>query len=63
LRRFQLLRRELQDLGIEPERFQLEWISASEGEKVKSVINNMVAAVRSWGRSICRAGRCNGTRN
>jgi 2,4-dienoyl-CoA reductase-like NADH-dependent reductase (Old Yellow Enzyme family) len=28
-------------MGIEDDRFRLEWISASEGEKVKLVINDM----------------------
>jgi F420-non-reducing hydrogenase iron-sulfur subunit len=42
LRRFALLRRMLKDLGIPEERFRLEWISAAEGEKVKTVINDMV---------------------
>ena len=42
LRRFELLKRMLKDLGIAEERFRLEWISAAEGEKVKSVINDMV---------------------
>lgn len=42
LRRFELLQRLLKDLGIPEERFRLEWISAAEGEKVKSVINDMV---------------------
>lgn len=49
LRRFELLRRMLRDLGIEDERFRLEWISASEGEKVRSVVNDMVAKVRELG--------------
>jgi F420-non-reducing hydrogenase iron-sulfur subunit len=49
LRRFHLLQRMLSDMGIEPERFRLEWISASEGDKVKSVINDMVEKVRALG--------------
>ena len=49
LRRFRLLRRVLRDLGIEEERFRLEWISASEGEKVKRVINDMVEKVEALG--------------
>jgi len=42
LRRYQSLKRILNDMGIESERFRLEWISASEGEKVKTVVNDMV---------------------
>ncbi len=49
LRRFQLLRRMLRDLGIEEARLRLEWISAAEGEKVKTVMNDMVAKVRALG--------------
>lgn len=49
LRRFQMLKRLLHDLGIEEQRVRLEWISASEGERVKSVINEMVEQVRALG--------------
>lgn len=49
LRRFRLLKRILKELGIEEERFRLEWISASEGDKVKAVINDMVDKVRALG--------------
>jgi F420-non-reducing hydrogenase iron-sulfur subunit len=46
LRRVVLLRRVLREMGIEDERFRLEWISASEGEKVARVIREMTEAVR-----------------
>ncbi len=49
LRRFQMLKRLLHDLGIEAQRVRLEWISASEGERVKMVINEMVEQVRTLG--------------
>jgi F420-non-reducing hydrogenase iron-sulfur subunit len=49
LRRFQLLKRMLKDMGIEEERVRLEWISAAEGEKVKTVINDMVQKVTALG--------------
>jgi F420-non-reducing hydrogenase iron-sulfur subunit len=49
LRRYHLLRRLLAEFGIEQERFRLEWISASEGERVKTVINDMVEKVRALG--------------
>jgi len=49
LRRYHLLKRTLADLGIEADRFRLEWISASEGDKVRSVVNDMVAKVRALG--------------
>lgn len=49
LRRFRLLRRMLEDLGIESERVRLEWISAAEGEKVKAVMNEMTAQLKALG--------------
>ena len=49
LRRFQLLKRMLVDMGIEAGRVRLEWISAAEGEKVKRVINEMTETVRQLG--------------
>ena len=49
LRRYELLKRMLVDMGIEPERLRLEWISAAEGDKVKSVINDMVEKVKALG--------------
>jgi F420-non-reducing hydrogenase iron-sulfur subunit len=49
LRRYRMLQRMLKDMGIEEDRCRLEWISASEGDKVKSVINDMVDKVRKLG--------------
>lgn len=49
LRRFSMLQRVLQDMGIEQKRVRLEWISAAEGEKVKRVINEMVEEIRKLG--------------
>jgi F420-non-reducing hydrogenase iron-sulfur subunit len=48
-RRIRMLRRVLADMGIEADRFRLEWISASEGEKVKLVINDMAEKVKALG--------------
>ncbi|MBM3469279.1 MAG: hydrogenase iron-sulfur subunit [Armatimonadetes bacterium] len=50
LRRIALLKRVLREMGVEDERLRLEWISASEGDKVARVINEMVGAVRRLGR-------------
>ena len=36
-------------MGIEDERLRLEWISAAEGERVKTVVNDMVEKVRALG--------------
>jgi F420-non-reducing hydrogenase iron-sulfur subunit len=49
LRRFHLLRRILNDMGIEEERLRLEWISASEGDKLRAVMTDMVEKVRALG--------------
>jgi F420-non-reducing hydrogenase iron-sulfur subunit len=49
LRRYHLLKRVLRQMGIEEERFRLEWISAAEGERVRSAINDMVEKVRALG--------------
>ncbi len=49
LRRAHLLRTVLREMGIEDDRFRLEWISASEGDKVRTVVNDMVAKVRALG--------------
>jgi F420-non-reducing hydrogenase iron-sulfur subunit len=49
MRRFQMLKRMLADMGIEDQRVRMEWISASEGERVKVVINEMVEQVKALG--------------
>jgi F420-non-reducing hydrogenase iron-sulfur subunit len=49
LRRFQLLKRMLADLGIEEQRLRLEWISAAEGEKVQRVVNEMSQQLKALG--------------
>lgn len=49
LRRYELLKRLLPDMGIDPLRVRLEWISAAEGEKVRRVINEMVEQLRNLG--------------
>jgi F420-non-reducing hydrogenase iron-sulfur subunit len=42
----------LEDFGIEPERFRLEWVSASEGPRFAEVIREMTEAVRELGPSM-----------
>jgi len=49
LRRFSMLKKVMVDMGIEEERCRLEWISASEGDKVKAVINDMVDKLKKLG--------------
>ncbi len=57
LRRFELLRRLLRDLGVEDERVRLEWISAAEGDKVQLVCNEMTERVRALGPLRLREAR------
>jgi F420-non-reducing hydrogenase iron-sulfur subunit len=45
LRRFILLKKLLKELGIQDERVRLEWIAASEGDKVQRICNAMTAAI------------------
>jgi F420-non-reducing hydrogenase iron-sulfur subunit len=49
LRRFKMLQRLLGGFGIEEGRLRLEWISASEGEKVRTVVNDMVEKLKMLG--------------
>lgn len=49
LRRMKLLEDLLLQFGIEKERFRLDWVSASEGEKFSRVTTEMVETVRKLG--------------
>jgi len=49
LRRSKLLRKMLPQFGIEPERLRLEWISASEGERLRDVMNEFTEQIRRLG--------------
>jgi len=49
LRRYRLLKRMLVEMGIEEQRIRLEWISASEAERFRWVMNDMVEHVRALG--------------
>jgi F420-non-reducing hydrogenase iron-sulfur subunit len=44
-----ILSKMLEQLGIEKERFRLEWISASEGDRVAEVANQMTEEIRKLG--------------
>ncbi len=48
-RRFAVLKNLLAYIGIEPERFHMSWVSASEGAKFAQVINEVTESVRSLG--------------
>jgi len=49
LRRVMLLKKVLQDLGVEPERLRLEWVSASEGDKFAAIVRDMVEELKGLG--------------
>ncbi len=49
LGRFSVMKKMLVHMGVEPERFRLEWISASEGERYAEVVNEMTESVRALG--------------
>ena len=49
LRRFQLMRRTLQGLGVEPQRVKLVWASAAEGAKFAHEIASFVEEIRVLG--------------
>lgn len=49
LRRITLLKETLKELGIEPERLRLEWVSASEGDKFASIVRDMVDDLKKIG--------------
>jgi F420-non-reducing hydrogenase iron-sulfur subunit len=49
MRRVPLLKKMLMQFGVEDERVRLDWVSASEGEKYASIINEMTEKIRALG--------------
>ncbi len=45
----------LEDFGLEPERFRLEWVSASEGPRFAELASEMTETVRTLGPSPYKA--------
>ncbi len=41
----------LEDFGLEPERFRIEWIASSEAQKFADVITEMTHALQDLGPS------------
>jgi F420-non-reducing hydrogenase iron-sulfur subunit len=41
----------LDDFGIEQERFRLDWVSASEGQRFAQIVNEMVDELKALGPS------------
>jgi F420-non-reducing hydrogenase iron-sulfur subunit len=56
LRRIKLLKKVLEQFGIEPERVRLEWISASEGDKFATVVKDMVDQIKKIGPNPFKGG-------
>ena len=48
-RRIYLLKKILPELGIEPERVRLEWVSATEGKRFAEVVADFVAQLKELG--------------
>ncbi|TET39021.1 MAG: hydrogenase iron-sulfur subunit [Dehalococcoidia bacterium] len=48
-RRVPLLKKMLEQLGIEEERVRLDWVSASEGDRFSSIVNEVTAKVKELG--------------
>ena len=49
LRRYNEINEVLEKVGINPERFRLEWVSASEGKRFSEVVTDFVNKVKEIG--------------
>jgi F420-non-reducing hydrogenase iron-sulfur subunit len=49
MRRFPLLKKLLGQMGIEDERVRLDWVSASEGDRFVTVVNDITEKIRALG--------------
>jgi len=48
-RRVKLLKKLLEELGIEPQRIRFEYVSASEGQKFATIVTEFVAEIKKLG--------------
>jgi coenzyme F420-reducing hydrogenase delta subunit len=48
-RRLALVKKLLEHLGLEPERFQMSWVSAAEGQKYTQVIKDLTKELKPLG--------------
>lgn len=55
-RRITMLKRLLEQFGIDPSRLKLEWVSASEGDRFATVIKDLTGDLMKLGPSPLRAG-------
>jgi F420-non-reducing hydrogenase iron-sulfur subunit len=51
-----MLKKVLEQLGLEPERLRLEWVSASEGDRFAKVVKDMTEEIKKLGPSPLRNG-------
>jgi len=49
LRRFHLMKPMLRQMGIEEDRFRLEWVSAAEADRLKTIVDDMVRKITALG--------------
>jgi F420-non-reducing hydrogenase iron-sulfur subunit len=49
LRRFHLIQKYLEQMGIHKDRIRLEWVSASEGKRFAEVVNSMTDTIKKLG--------------
>jgi coenzyme F420-reducing hydrogenase delta subunit len=61
-KRVRLMKRLLEESGLEPERLRLEWVSASEGEKFSKVVTEFTDNIRRLGPSKVRKDEKLGSR-
>lgn len=59
-RRVPLLKKMLAQFGIEEERVRLEWVSASEGDRFASIVNEMTEQIKALGPFSRDGGSKNG---
>lgn len=45
----------LEDLGIEPERFAIEWVSSAEAPRFAQLVTNFTEKIRNLGPNPARA--------
>jgi len=55
-RRILMLKKVLEQLGLEPERLRLEWVSASEGDRFATIVKDMTEEITKLGPSPLSVG-------
>ena len=44
----------LDDLGIDPERYQVEWVSSAEAPQFAAIVRDFIGKIRELGPNPCR---------